>query len=376
MVNSSDTTTSPLIERLRLRKMEAELQAEIAASEAKLAKLELDTSKAPENKVTIEGETPAEAVILAYRTLSKVADRIADEFDGLGGEYSRVMFLNGDFQKSVLELGVAKRNMGIIHEYFSEVVKKATSILEPAFHGEVALSTLAVAGAAANSALELSTLFRVERSIKYSKLDIDNEAVVSAVAGALQKKNIEVYDPSKILAPKISVEDKNSISSGLVALRIQGKQLLTLKDRINAEKSSSSRSDEARLKVLEATLVEVTNAIAEIDASVALFVKPDEATGLTAFARLLEAEQLAGSLEKTALLSLRLVSLMGGTRSKRGFFSSSLAFSGGCVVSFTFSETSGKVLASAVIPAYSGYLDANELPQSDGLKGAYSNPSD
>jgi len=367
VVDSSNKSTSPLIERLQLRKTEAELRAENAAGEAQLAKLDLNTSNAPENKVTIEGDPPTESMILAYRTLTKVGDRIANEFKRIKHEYSRIVLLNSDFCRVLRELSMAKRNLAVLTEHFNSAVNNFEDRLELA-QRETALSTMAVAGAAINSALELAVLFRVERSFKYSKFDSDNEALVSAVAGALLKKGIDFYDPSKILACNAAEEVKNRISSGLIALQRHRMQLLALKHRIDAEKSASPQADEARLKILEATFLEVAATVEEIEAAIALFVKPDETTGLTAFARLLEAEQLAGALEKTALLSLKLVSLMGATRSKRGLFSTSLAFSGGCVVSFALSDISGKVLAAEVIPAYSGYVDADQLPQTDGLK--------
>ena len=85
-------------------------------------------------------------------------------------------------------------------------------------------------------------------------------------------------------------------------------------------------------------------------------------SGMTLLNRMLRAESLATNInDTTRFVSVHFVAIGGNNITKKNFFSTSIAYSGGTVIDYLLTDNRGKVLRSGVRPVYGKKISEGNL---------------
>jgi len=124
------------------------------------------------------------------------------------------------------------------------------------------------------------------------------------------------------------------------------------KDLFNADLKTLGKY-EAAAKALKTT----------VDQELTALMKVDDKTGTTALQALVAAENLATHFKVTPyVLQLKAVAAGGATMTKTNLFTTHFYFSGGAVVSYLLvNGDSGDVVLAGTLPAYGGFIKADQL---------------
>ena len=135
--------------------------------------------------------------MLAYQTISDIADEIAtrvigDE-DWSANNSNRILIHDPADFKSIEALRTFQLQTGALKHLFGRLVEEGARIVEPttrlAFAGAITAP-----GALILSGLQLLSSLRVDQQLRGSKIEVEDQTLAVAVAGALRKRGVRVYD--------------------------------------------------------------------------------------------------------------------------------------------------------------------------------------
>lgn len=244
---------------------------------------------------------------------------------------------------------------------------------------------VALASAAIRSAISLISLFRTDVSLNYSDLVIGDRALIAAVSEMLAATH-EVYDPS-LMPPHLmdsgsditkKLEDCDKKCSRLEGVRkkIEAKQselknkIEDLTKHIGVGKETSYHdalrreleTTKQRLDAFDAADVRLTGASAAMTDFQAALTKADDKSGISPLTKILHAEKLAKVATGAYWLWLKVVTAGGGYQTRQTVWGlcTKVSYSGGCVVEFALFDANGKLVTTAVLPGYAGFLQLTD----------------
>ena len=316
--------------------------------------------------ISVNGDSPIESLLLAYKTISDIADEIAtcvigDE-DRSANNSNRILIHDPVDFKSIEALRTFQLQTGALKHLFGRLVEEGARIVEPttrlAFAGAITAP-----GALILSGLQLLSSLRVDQQLRGSKIEVEDQTLAVAVAGALRKRGVRVYDADIFpIVPKPRPESQIVIPAlkELIELRTR---LGALGDKLAALTGAGTdlkpNKDNAR-KLHE----RIVAAIAALDAFEDGLAKLDEKSGLSPMSQLVAGESLLGFLdERTCILWLKTVAAGGRSHSKEGTSKGGLTCSGGAIASYALYSCSGELLEANIIAAYAGDVRRHRLEE-------------
>ncbi len=349
--------------------------------DSKPQSLGIPDSAGHKGTITIDDNAPIEGLILAYKAVGKIADRIRELVVSKVGEKGAILIYNpADFV--VIEAQQAfSRQTSVVRDIFEQLIKEAEDLtnadLPDTDLPSTDLSDLAgpqsaqlwpgvivgAAGAVINSGLQLLSLFRVDHQFKNYKVDVEDQVLAVTVAGRLAPK-FAVFNTSIV---PIEPTDSSAIPASIKALQHLKElrlQLVGLGDELVPPTSNKvtegGKAETSTASLLHAKIVE---AIKDFDAFEASLSKPDEKTGLSRISQLVIADNLIAFLEKKAhILWLKAVAAGGGAHVKTSTWSSEMTYSGGAIASYALFNEHGRLLEADTITMYGGSVSIDQLP--------------
>jgi hypothetical protein len=101
--------------------------------------------------------------------------------------------------------------------------------------------------------------------------------------------------------------------------------------------------------------------VSSVDTLSSALTKVDD-SGITLLNRMLRAESLATNISSaTRFVSVHFVAIGGNNITKKNFFSTSISYSGGTVISYLLTDNQGKILKSGTTPVYGKKVSEGEL---------------
>ena len=364
------TGTDDAAEALKKQLNLLTLQASVTAKQKEMATLSTTAFDAPKGTTTIDGVTTVEGLLLAYRTMEKLAANISDRVKAASP--SRVMIYNPADFKAIDALRTFRIQYDLIQAGMDEAAITAKAALQTGQSSSATPKSIVgipVIGTIISSTLQLATLFRVDASIKESKIEIEDQVLAITVAGALKRLHIDVYNTS--IMPILTEDDhKTNLLvqrlDQLTALRFELAGLgndLAAATKAGGTANASPPGTTTNVAGLISAADKVTAASATFDMFVAALCKLDDASSTTKLAQLLEAGKLEKLLDdKVVFLWLKSVAAGGSSQTRKNIFRTTLSFSGGAIVSYAIYRRHGELLEAATLPLYSGWVKLEDLP--------------
>ena len=361
---------------------------------------------APSGKTGIDGDAPAEGIVLAYEAIDRIAAKIAAltkmalvKSDDPAREYpvETALILNPADMKAFSALRAFTGQALLARDQMKQIAAEAEEALKSAkaapardegatLEKEITLDAYRLtkpflvhgvaasfAAAALPAALQFATLLRVDTSIKNTKVDPDDRALTVAVMGALKREGMRVYDTATMPLVYDVGARPDGVLAKLAELNGQRAELAGLRERVAetlAEKKEAATKKTALMPLVDAltsVAAGLDNAIATFDAFVASLAKADAASGVTPLSQLLDAEHLlALAGERGVFLWLHSVAVSAKSRTRQWLLWSTIDYSGAAVASYAVYDPSGEVLRAATLKHYVGPVrrlpKAIELP--------------
>lgn len=360
---------APVTETQRLKDEVERLKAEQEAFEAKFGKLA--DGLAPKgdiatNSLSIEGE------ILAYSTVDTIATQIAKSVRAANPGPTIALFSEPEL-KLLTEWRAVGAQVRILED-------ERNTVTESTIPGSCKPAPLVVPegvppAAIANVLVQAVSLFRVDRTITGTKVELNDFAVTAQVANQLMTLGLKVvYLPS--------VYDLRS-SDAFTDIEIY-RRLKILRDGTNGAvprnglNDEIKRTEEAREK-LSACAKPFTPELTKWLAGSAVFLerrkqlltavngmldeitKPD-ATGVSRIQAYQRASQISALTKDAWLLQLEPIAAAGNVLVTKNLFYSKLRFGGGSVISYMLFHPGGELAKAGTAAAYKGALKMSEVP--------------
>lgn len=383
---------TPEVTALKQQNAVLNLQVEAAQARQKLLTATFPSDvKALDGTIKVDGDHPIESQMYAWKAVNDVATQIARD---VKASATKVLIYNDSDVNLLVGLGSFKAQLNLLKTQLDQEAKAAQTAASdadaanaPAMAAIPAIAaTPFVASSIIKSTIDLISLFRVDVSIKAKDLNITDLAFFSAVAGALQAKNVAVYDgaviPPMFRDPDSAVQATLQELDGLIGrLNESDKKLDGALDKLKtaletitqeitdakaAQPPKSTTERERQQQKITGTIDKANAEKGKIRATedayntfrVAL-LKTDDALGLTPLAKILRAEKLDRCAQDAYWLMIKVAAAGGAYRTKRWLWKSEISYSGGVIAHFTLFDPQGKVVASGV---HSGY---NSSPMSE-----------
>ena len=326
--------------------------------------LGLPVSAGHKGAISVNGESPIESLLRAYQAISDIADEIAtrviSDEDRSANNSNRILIHDPADFKSIEALRTFQLQTGALKHLFGRLVEEAARFVKPT-------SRLAIASAITApgdmSGLQLLSLFRVDEQLKGAKIEVEDQALAVAVAGALRKRGVSVYNMDIfpiVLKPRPESQIVVPALKELVELRTK---LVALGDELAALTGAGTdlKPNKGNAGKLHERIVA---AIAALDAFEDGLAKLDEKSGLSPMSQLVAGESLLGVLdERTRILWLKAVAAGGCSHSKEGTFKGDLTCSGGGIACYALYSHSGELLEANIITAYAGDVRMHGLEE-------------
>lgn len=146
-----------------------------------------------EGTATFSGDTPAEAVHLAYKSFSGIASAMAGDIKNCG-KHDRIMIFSAAEISALESLSAFRLQSSILNKYLAQALK-ADSGLDldllklPTKLPDAGIMTFpmaaAMAGPLIQSLIDITKLFRVNREISVKDITPDDKALIAILAGKL-----------------------------------------------------------------------------------------------------------------------------------------------------------------------------------------------
>ena len=247
----------------------------------------------------------------------------------------------------------------------------APSAPRPAELESAAIPVVTVAGVAIDAIAKLGSYFMSNYEIGDIAVAADVEELVSAVAGRILERNIEVILPGRRIPQVSDFSDAiqkvvdNVAAADKTALRLDDEaKLATALSQADAARSARLQQA-AKLYDQGATLLR--NVIAKADEFIAGLGAAD-AKGVLLITKLAEEQSICNELAKdnALVLVLNLRVAVGGYYTKKNLwtFLGGMPFfaMGGAIATYALVDKDGKLVASGLIPVHSGYEAVNKVP--------------
>ena len=244
-----------------------------------------------------------------------------------------------------------------------------------------------VVGGLLRSAAMFLSLFRVDVTLRYKDLSIDDLALVAAVAGHLSslQQPVTVYHPALFppgLAAGGSVirgrlqalaEFREDTSKLLLDLKRFGEQLKAQIEALNSDIIAGDANDpkvdtrpiqrsraakQFILDQLTDTCTRLESAGSSFDSFQSALLKDDETSRINALERVLRAEKLQEVAGNAHWLLLKIAAAAGGYKTKRWLWwpTTKILYSGGVIVEFVLFDPAGKIVTAGILPGYSRFF--------------------
>ena len=328
--------------------------------------LGLPVSAGHKGTISVNGDSPIESLLRAYQAISDIADEIAtrviSDEDRSANNSNRILIHDPADFKSIEALRTFQLQTGALKHLFGRLVEEAARFVKPTSRLAIA-GAITAPGALISSGLQLLSLFRVDEQLKGSKIEVEDQALAVAVAGALRKRGVRVYNTDIFpIVPKPRPESQIVIPALKELIELRTK-LVALGDELAA--LTGAGADLKPNKGNAGKLHERTvAAIAALDAFEDGLAKLDEKSGLSPMSQLVAGESLLGVLdERTRILWLKAVAAGGCSHSKEGTFKGDLTCSGGGIACYALYSHSGELLEANIITAYAGDVRMHRLEE-------------
>lgn len=380
---------------------EAQRARDLAVARKDAAQAEAEEAKARIGSLTVErpkgtGEASGlnvEAKILAYTAVDRIAAQIAGEIKALPKPPSRVVLYSAKELNAVMQYRASRQQFKLLQE---QIAAARLPVLES--EGAACVAGAAppepLGGAAPpliglDAALQVLSLFRSDKKITGSDVEIDAFALAMSVLDHLQRepRPVQVAYPASFLPGVLSADAQadpfaqSPLSAqlrgvlngraalegvlGQIAARRAALQKLAQGNASAPCKAAVTR-DEALLTRREEQVRALDTGIGQLTAALS---KVDETTGASPLQSLVVAEALAGKFAGGHVLQLGAVAAGGATLAKTNLFTTNFYFSGGAIVSYLLQDgSSGDVVLAGTAPYYAGFVKASRLPAQN--KGA------
>jgi hypothetical protein len=328
--------------------------------------LGLPVSAGHKGTISVNGDSPIESLLRAYQAISDIADEIAtrviSDEDRSANKSNRILIHDPADFKSIEALRTFQLQTGALKHLFGRLVEEAARFVKPTSRLAIA-GAITAPGALISSGLQLLSLFRVDEQLKGSKIEVEDQALAVAVAGALRKRGVRVYNRDIFpIVPKPRPESQIVIPTLKELIELRTK-LVALGDELAALTGAGSdlKPNKGNAGKLHERIVA---AIAALDAFEDGLAKLDEKSGLSPMSQLVAGESLLGVLdERTRILWLKAVAAGGCSHSKEGTFKGDLTYSGGGIACYALYSHSGELLEANIITAYAGDVRMHRLEE-------------
>ena len=328
--------------------------------------LGLPVSAGHKGTISVNGDSPIESLLRAYQAISDIADEIAtrviSDEDRSANNSNRILIHDPADFKSIEALRTFHLQTGALKHLFGRLVEEAARFVKPTSRLAIA-GAITTPGALISSGLQLLSLFRVDEQLKGSKIEVEDQALAVAVAGALRKRGVRVYNRDIFpIVPKPRPESQIVIPTLKELIELRTK-LVALGDELAALTGAGSdlKPNKGNAGKLHERIVA---AIAALDAFEDGLAKLDEKSGLSPMSQLVAGESLLGVLdERTRILWLKAVAAGGCSHSKEGTFKGDFTHGGGGIACYALYSHSGELLEANIITAYAGDVRMHGLEE-------------
>lgn len=342
------------IERLKLEKEKAELEKQRAEFERDRVKAEREAlreslpkseAKALEGKITLDDKVFLEGQVLAYASVSRIAEKISQE---VGAEAKTlIIYHEGEFASLATYHSVGAQIEALQKEYERLLGPEVEALPAAALAPEVAAALL-------KSVIDVVALFRTEVDIKTAAFTID-EIAVAAELGHRLAGSARVIHPSIYLPEELLVKPENSSElvtrlKGLYAQRARAAGIIA---DYESKPPADQASDPHRKNIpLLKALNEQANKLT------VYLTTPDEKSRVAPLMQLLKAESLKKKVAEVnnAILYLKVQAAGGSNKTTRNLFTGSKLFhNGGAIVAYSLLDNEGVMKVSGVLYCGSEY---------------------
>lgn len=324
---------------------EIKLLKQIAEDEKAIRAAQTPAVNPLDGKLEIDDKVRIEATLLTYRALERIAGEIAESVRQVKEIKTIWVTTSENIFDNIYLYESAFNYLTSIKDRYDTLLKEEkgkTTRSEFATESAAGLAPAILAATTTlKSIIDIASLFRTDITIKGVQTDIDDAALVAAVAGKIKTDGSMsvVYDKLTFM-PHSKL---NELIGQLLIMKIKAESVL------HAPDSQMKSETVAALKVLNAA----------VDSWVAQSASPGENN---LYARLRRGEILKGMLDNGAyVLYLKTIAAGGANRTSKNLFTgSSLYHSGGAVVSYFLLNSTGAVVSAKNIGHYGGFIKLNK----------------
>lgn len=243
--DSEEPTTEPTnpalmpleeeLARLDLEKKIAERKKEIAEAEqaTREAKLPETDTEGLEGTVTLQDGAGYYSEILAYRTLSKTSDNLADKVRKSLENETVVLTDEFDLSQNAALWEIIHGKLKDFEQRFDALLKQyplrddgTIDMTKP----ETLLAAATVIPAFLGAAADIAAFFKVNREIKARTVSLSNRALLSEVAHAILPQ--EGQNGATILIPSLRIGGKGKLTAKLEDLRGKRREAAARREKI------------------------------------------------------------------------------------------------------------------------------------------------
>ena len=279
----------------------------------------------------------------------------------------RILIYNPVDFRAMEALQTFSLQTNVIEQALKNLEAEAISCLKPD-EEKLAAASVVTAAAIISSGLQLLSLFRVDHKLKSFKIEVRDQVLAVAVAGALREQGFSVYNTAVVpIVPRRKLEFQIVVPR-LMELAGLRTKLVEVGDRLLSAGGNTKGADSDGSKALRRSLHDrIVAAITALDVFEDGLAKVDEKTGLSPMSQLVAAENLLAFLDdgQTRILWLNAVGAGGGSHAKESTFRSDLIYSGGAIASYALYDGSGELLEANMIPVYAGYVRMSQLEEGE-----------
>ena len=261
------TTLEKKVEEAKLKQQlaeakKAEAEALKAAREAKLPSTE---TKGLTGTVTVNQGAGYFAEILAYEAVEDAAEEIANKVVKRLNGGSLIILGQHDLSQEAALWNLLKIKLEVVTEALDLSIAKYPNQgnaydLETR---ESLIAALAAAPAFLGAAADIAAFFKTERTITSHKIDVNEQALISALANKIKT----VREDIEIILPGLNLNDEGQLFSGLKELMEKRSTLMKTKENLNSrfgEAIAANSENLVRLKAEKSVLSKkIDKAIAE-----------------------------------------------------------------------------------------------------------------
>lgn len=407
-----------------LQKAIADDQKAIAQDEADKLKSQysISTDKLPQGTATLGDKVNIEATILAYRAAQGASSRIADILapivkDPVRDCPSTFLFFDTKQMNDVWAASVLKEQLKLIQQQGTSLDKgpeaprffpvgaaidaglsllslfktdvniqgvpitgddialqaaiasdlqsrcSGSSIIDPAHFvpqvqagANTILAILSAVSDLRNSVNDKAAKAQADAKAAQKTLD-DGKAKLDTNAKAAADISARIQQVSKQLQEAKTPSEKAKLSKQLDAAKAE------LSRNTEEQRQLQHNVDVANAAITKLTIysTQATAFVSGVDALTTALAKVDD-SGITLLNRMLRAESLATEITANSrLLSVHFVAIAGNNITKKNFFSTSIAYSGGIVIDYLMIDNHGKILKSGIVPVYGKKVSEGDL---------------